>query len=131
MFPAALSIIAKTWKQSKCSLTEEMDKDVIHIYTRTLLSSKKKNEIEEFPLWQSGLRIQLQQLGLLWRYRFDSLPSAMGQWVKSSVAASAAQIQSLAWELSYTTGAAIRNKGRKEENPICSNMDGPRDYHTK
>ena len=32
-FTAALSTIAKTWKQPKCPLTEGMDKeDVVHIY---------------------------------------------------------------------------------------------------
>ena len=42
MFIAALFIIAKIWKQPKCPLTDEMDKeDVVHIYNETLFSHKK------------------------------------------------------------------------------------------
>ena len=51
----------------------------------------------QFPLWHSGLRIQLQQLRSLQRCRFDP---GLVQWAKaSSVAAAVAQIQSLAWEV--------------------------------
>ena len=32
----------------------------------------------QIPLWSSGLRIQLQQLGLLQRHGFDPQPGAMG-----------------------------------------------------
>ena len=42
VFTAALFIIAKIWKQPRCPLTDEMDKeDVVHIYNETSLSHKK------------------------------------------------------------------------------------------
>lgn len=61
MFTAALILIAKTWKQLKCPLTDEWIKKIYYIYM---------------------------------------------QW-------NTAQPQ------------------KKRNNIICSNMDGPRDYHTK
>ena len=60
----------------------------------------------EFPLWHSGLRIQLQHLGFLQRCGFDP---CLEQWVKGSgITAAVAQIQSLAWELPHAVGAAIK-----------------------
>jgi len=44
MFTAALAIIAKTWEQPECPLTEEWIKKTWCIYNRVLLSHKK-NEI--------------------------------------------------------------------------------------
>ena len=38
--------------------------------------------LKEFPLWQHGLRVQLQQLRCLQRYRFDTQPSAVGQRIQ-------------------------------------------------
>ena len=38
MFTAALFIIAKTWKQTKCPSTKVLDKeDMVHVYNGTLL----------------------------------------------------------------------------------------------
>ena len=52
-----------------------------------------KKQKQEFPLWCSGLRLRLQQLGSLQRGGLD--PSA--HWVKGfSIAIAAARIQSLA-----------------------------------
>ena len=53
MFIAALFIIAKTWKQPKCPLTDEWIKmwcAYIYIYTHTIecYSAIKKNEITPF-----------------------------------------------------------------------------------
>ena len=47
--------------------------------------------------------------------------------------AAVAPIQPLAWELPHAAGADLK-KGKKMDNSnnvICSNMHGPRDYHTK
>ena len=65
-------------------------------------------------------------------------------WVKGSgIAASIAQIAAVAWiqslaqELPYATGVAIKigkkkKKGKEKRNNVTwSNMDGPRDYHIK
>ena len=66
-------------------------------------------------------------------------------WVKGSgIAASIAQIAAVAWiqslaqELPYATGVAIKikkkkkKKGKEKRNNVTwSNMDGPRDYYIK
>ena len=45
----------------------------------------------------------------------DSIPG-LAQWVKgSSVAATVAQIQSLAWGLPYVMGAAMKKKKKERE----------------
>ena len=48
MFTAALSTIARTWKQPKCPSTDEWIKKVWHIYTMEYYSAIKRNEIELF-----------------------------------------------------------------------------------
>ena len=65
-----------------------------------------RKQLRVFPLWHSGLRIQLQLLQLLWSHRFDPRSSAAGK--KISVAA--AWIQPLAQELPYVMDAALKRK---------------------
>ena len=48
MFIAALSTIAKTWKQPKCPSTEEWIKKLWYIYTMDYYSAIKRNEIGSF-----------------------------------------------------------------------------------
>ena len=48
MFIAALSTIARTWKQPKCPSTEEWIKKMWHIYTMEYYSAIKRNKIELF-----------------------------------------------------------------------------------
>ena len=48
IFIAALFTIARTWKQPKCSSTEEWMKKMWHIYTMEYYSAIKRNEIELF-----------------------------------------------------------------------------------
>ena len=43
LFTAALFIIARTWKQPRCSLTDEWIKNVVHTHNGTLLSHKKEH----------------------------------------------------------------------------------------
>ena len=47
MFIAALSTIARTWKQSKCPSTDDWIK-MWHIHTMEYYSAIKRNEIELF-----------------------------------------------------------------------------------
>ena len=42
MFIAALFTIAKTWKQSKCPLTDEWIKKMWYVYTMEYYSATKK-----------------------------------------------------------------------------------------
>ena len=48
MFTAALFTIARTWKQPKCPLTDELIKKMWHIYTMDYYSAIKRKEIELF-----------------------------------------------------------------------------------
>ena len=48
MFIAALFTIARTWKQSKCPLTDEWIMKMWHIYTMEYYSAIKRNEVELF-----------------------------------------------------------------------------------
>ena len=41
MFIAAFFMMAKTWRQPKCPVTEDKE-DVVHIYNGILLSHKKR-----------------------------------------------------------------------------------------
>ena len=52
MFTAALFTIARSWKQPKCSSTDEWIKKMRYIYTMEYYSAIKKNEIESFvEMW--------------------------------------------------------------------------------
>ena len=51
MFIAALLMIAKTWKQSKCPSTDNSIKKMWYKYTMKYYSAIKKNEIMSFNGW--------------------------------------------------------------------------------
>ena len=48
MFIAALFTIARTWKQPKCTSTDEWIKKMCYIYTIEYYSAIKRNEIGSF-----------------------------------------------------------------------------------
>jgi hypothetical protein len=48
MFIAALFIIAKLWKQSRCPTTDEWIKKMWFLYTMEFYSAMKRNEILSF-----------------------------------------------------------------------------------
>ena len=60
MFIAALFTIAKTWKQPKCSLTDEWIKKMWHIYTMEYYSAIKRNKIELFVVRWMDLESVIQ-----------------------------------------------------------------------
>ena len=60
MFIAALFTIAQTWKQPKCSLTEEWIKKIWHIYTMEYYSAIKRNKIVPFAEMRMDLETFLQ-----------------------------------------------------------------------
>ena len=51
MFIAALFTTARTWKQSRCSLTEEWMKKLRYIYTMEYYSAIKRNGVESVLRW--------------------------------------------------------------------------------
>ena len=80
--------------------------DQLTFKPRLCLSHHKILCKKEFLLWHSGLRIQMQWLS----GGTGSIPSP-AQWVKgSSVASAAAWTQSLAGELPYAMGVALKKK---------------------
>jgi hypothetical protein len=48
MFIAALFIIARSWKEPRCSTTEEWIQKMWYIYTMEYYSGTKKNEFMKF-----------------------------------------------------------------------------------
>ena len=60
MFSAALFTIARTWKQPKCSLTDEWIKKMWHIYKMEYYSALKRNEIELFVVRWMDLETVIQ-----------------------------------------------------------------------
>ena len=59
MFTAALFTISRTWKQSKCPLTNEWIKKKWYIYTVKYYSVIKKNELMLFAATGMGLEMIL------------------------------------------------------------------------
>ena len=57
MFIAALSTIARSWKQPKCPSTDEWIKKMWHIYTMEYYSTIKRNETELFVVKVDGPRV--------------------------------------------------------------------------
>ena len=60
MFIAALFTIARTWKQPKCSSTDEWIKKKWHTYTMEYYSAIKRNEIELFVVRWMDLESVMQ-----------------------------------------------------------------------
>ena len=77
MFIAALAIIAKTWKQPKCPLTEEWIKKMWYIYNRVLLSHKK-NEIMSLAATRMYLEMIILNEVSLTKTKYHRIPLLCG-----------------------------------------------------
>ena len=60
MFIAALFTVVRTWKQSKCPLTDEWIKKMWHIYTMEYYSAIKRNKIQLFVVRWMDLESVIQ-----------------------------------------------------------------------
>ena len=61
MFIAALFTIARTWKQPRCSLTEEWMKKLRYIYTMEYYSAIKRNTFESLLMRMMNLELIIQR----------------------------------------------------------------------
>jgi len=50
MFVATVFTIARTWKQSRCSLTDEWIKKLWYVYAMEYYSAIKRNTVESVPM---------------------------------------------------------------------------------
>ena len=60
MFTAALFTIARTWKQPRCSLTDEWLKKLWYIYTMEYYSAIKRNTFESVLMRWMKLKTIIQ-----------------------------------------------------------------------
>lgn len=70
MFIAAEFIIAKTWKQSKCSLTEEWINKILYINTMEHYSAIKRNELLRYVT--KSIILQINTLAKRKHTHYDS-----------------------------------------------------------
>ena len=68
LFTAALFTIARTWKQSRCSSTDEWIKKLWYIYTMEYFSAIKRNASESVPMRWMNLEPFIHSEGL-WHSR--------------------------------------------------------------
>ena len=79
MFIAALSTVAKTWKQPKCPSTEEWIQKMWYIYTMEHYSAIKKNEIPAFlATWMDLEIIMLSEVSHTMRHQDQMLSLTCG-----------------------------------------------------
>uniref|UniRef100_A0A8D1VLL6 CREG-like beta-barrel domain-containing protein n=1 Tax=Sus scrofa TaxID=9823 RepID=A0A8D1VLL6_PIG len=90
--------------------TQSLNVKFLHIWFQT--------QIVEFPPQCSGLRIQLQWLGSLWRHRFNP---CLAKWVKGSHQECSCSLDSISGlGLPYALDAALKKKKRKEKQIVSS-----------
>ena len=77
LFIAAVSTIAKVWKEPKCPLTDEWIKKMWYIYTMEYYSAIKKNEISPFATtWMELEGIMLSEISqrktkIIWLHSYE------------------------------------------------------------
>ena len=75
MFIAALSTIAKLWKEPQCPSTDEQIKKMWYVFTMEYYSVIKKNEILPFTTaWMELEHIMLSKISVRERQTYDFTP---------------------------------------------------------
>ena len=83
MFIAALFTIARTWKQCKCTSTDEWIKKMWHIYTMEYYSTIKGNEIELFVVrWMDLESVIQSEVSQKEKNKYRMLTHIYGIWKK-------------------------------------------------
>ena len=79
MFTAALFIIARTWKQPRCPLTDEWIKKWWYIYTMEYYSAIKRNTFESVLMWWMKLEPIIQsEVSQKEKYKYHILTHIYG-----------------------------------------------------
>ena len=79
MFTAALFIIARTWKQPRCPLTDEWIKKWWYIYTMEYYSAIKRNTFESVLMWWMKLEPIIQsEVSQKEKYKYHILTHICG-----------------------------------------------------
>ena len=79
MFIAALFTIARTWKQPRCSLTEEWMKKLRYIYTMEYYSAIKRNTFESVLMrWTNIEPILQSEVSQEEKYKYLTLTHIYG-----------------------------------------------------
>ena len=79
MFIAALFTIARTWKQPRCQLTDELIKKLWYIYTMEYYSAIKKNTFESVLMrWTKLERIIQSEVSQKEKYEYHILTHIYG-----------------------------------------------------
>ena len=74
MFIAALFTIARTWKQPRCSLTEEWIKKLWYIYAMEYSSAIKKDTLESVLMrWMNLVPILQSEVSQKEKYKYHIL----------------------------------------------------------
>ena len=79
MFIAALLIIARTWKQPRCSSTDEWIKKLWYIYTMAYYSAIKRNTFESVLMrWRNLEPIMQSEVNQKEKYKYHTLTGICG-----------------------------------------------------
>ena len=79
MFIAALLIIARTWKQPRCSSTDEWIKKLWYVYTMVNYSSIERNTFESVLMrWRNLEPIMQSEVNQKEKYKYHTLTGICG-----------------------------------------------------
>ena len=79
MFIAALLIIARTWKQPRCSSTDEWIKKLWYVYTMVNYSSIERNTFESVLMrWRNLKPIMQSEVNQKEKYKYHTLTGICG-----------------------------------------------------